>query len=168
MDLSASAVMTKDVKTVSPDLSVPELEEKLLYDRVTGYPVVEGDRLVGVVSRADLIRHLDLERSIVEIAADYYGTDFAAPRDNWVAEKTGRQVDQLQVRDVMSPYLIKVLPTEPLKHVAKLMMKEKVHRVLVTQGDQLQGVISAFDFVKLYSTERIGMTNAPFAGTGDY
>lgn len=168
MDLSASAVMTKNVKTVSSDLSVPDLEEKLLHDRVSGYPVVDGDRLVGVVSRADLIRHLDLERSIVEIAADYYGADFADPRDHWVAEKTGGQVDQLHVRDVMSPYLIKVLPTEPLKHVAKLMTREKVHRVLVTQGDHLLGVISAFDFVKLYSTERIGMANAPFAGTSDY
>ena len=114
MDLTASAVMTKGVKTVSADMSVPALEEKLHQDRVTGYPVVDGGRLVGVVSRADLIRHMDLERTIVELAADYYGQDFAAPREDWVAENTGLQVDQLHVRDVMSPYLIRVLPTEPL------------------------------------------------------
>ena len=168
MDLSASAVMTKDVKTVPPDMKVPVLEEKLLRDRVTGYPVVEGSRLVGVVSRADLIRQLDLERSIVQIAADYYGQDAASPRDDWIAETTGQQVDQLVVRDVMSPYLIKVLPTEPLHRVAKVMATERVHRVLVTQGEKLVGVISAFDFVKLYSKKRIGMTDAPFAGTDDF
>jgi CBS-domain-containing membrane protein len=51
-------VMTTDFARVGPDDSVEALAT-MMHDRdVTHVPVVEGDTLVGIVARGDLIRHL--------------------------------------------------------------------------------------------------------------
>jgi CBS domain-containing protein len=50
--------MEADFATVSPDDTLEQLAT-LMHDRdVTHVPVVEGDKLVGVVARGDLVRHL--------------------------------------------------------------------------------------------------------------
>jgi CBS domain-containing protein len=51
-------VMQKDCPTVSPDASLEDLAT-IMHDRdVTHVPVVDDDRLVGIVARGDLVRHL--------------------------------------------------------------------------------------------------------------
>ncbi|HEX4776554.1 MAG TPA: CBS domain-containing protein [Acidimicrobiia bacterium] len=51
-------VMEKDCATVRPDASLEDLAT-LMHDRdVTHVPVVDAGRLVGIVARGDLVRHL--------------------------------------------------------------------------------------------------------------
>jgi len=58
-------VMTEDVVTISPDADVEEVASLMVKRRVNPVPVVEEGRLVGIVSRADIIqmmaRDLDAE-----------------------------------------------------------------------------------------------------------
>lgn len=51
----ARDVMTSSVITVSPDVSLPEVTRLLTYHNVSGFPVCDDDKLVGVVSEADVI-----------------------------------------------------------------------------------------------------------------
>ncbi|MEQ9125676.1 MAG: CBS domain-containing protein [Alphaproteobacteria bacterium] len=51
-------VMTRSVKTIQPDASLAALARKLESCGVKRLPVVEGGKLVGVVSRADVVRAL--------------------------------------------------------------------------------------------------------------
>lgn len=55
-ELKIEEVMTKDVIIVSPDALMSELKEILQKSRISGCPVVDGQRLVGVVSIEDLIK----------------------------------------------------------------------------------------------------------------
>lgn len=52
---TARDVMTEDVVTVGPDQPLEDVAEILVRQRVNPLPVVENDRLVGIVSRADVI-----------------------------------------------------------------------------------------------------------------
>jgi CBS domain-containing protein len=52
----AKDVMTAEVKTIGPDESVDTLAERMIKERMKILPVVEGDRVIGVVTRADVIR----------------------------------------------------------------------------------------------------------------
>jgi CBS domain-containing protein len=52
----ARDVMTQDVVTIGPDEAVEALAALMVKRRVNPVPVVEAGRLVGVVSRADVIR----------------------------------------------------------------------------------------------------------------
>lgn len=55
----ARDVMTRDVVTVEPDAELEALAELMVRRRVNPVPVVEAGRLVGIVSRSDIIRTMD-------------------------------------------------------------------------------------------------------------
>ncbi len=52
------ASMTPDPITITPDAPLPRAIELLLEHKISGLPVVEGDRLVGIVTVTDLLRAL--------------------------------------------------------------------------------------------------------------
>jgi CBS domain-containing protein len=58
MELKARDVMTKRVYTASEETPLPELAEMMLTGRINRVPVVREGRLVGIVSRGDIVRAL--------------------------------------------------------------------------------------------------------------
>ncbi|MBC7251719.1 MAG: CBS domain-containing protein [Anaerolineae bacterium] len=68
-ELKIGDVMTKRLVTVTPDTSMAEFKEVLRVNRISGTPVVENGRLVGIISLEDLIKALsegDLEGPVCE------------------------------------------------------------------------------------------------------
>ena len=61
-ELRVREVMTTNVATITPDATMAELMELLRVRRIGGVPVVQNDRLVGIVSLEDLIKALDEQR----------------------------------------------------------------------------------------------------------
>ena len=57
-------LMSKDPVTVSHEASVTELAEIFLHKKVNPIPVMAGDRLVGIVSRADIVKLLAGEKDL--------------------------------------------------------------------------------------------------------
>lgn len=55
----ARDVMTREVVTVAPDAELETLAELMVLRRVNPVPVMQGGRLVGIVSRSDIIRMMD-------------------------------------------------------------------------------------------------------------
>jgi CBS-domain-containing membrane protein len=56
VDMLASEIMTHDVITVRPDMSISALAGLLASRGISAVPVISGDRLVGIVSEGDLLR----------------------------------------------------------------------------------------------------------------
>ncbi|MGH8698975.1 MAG: CBS domain-containing protein, partial [Burkholderiales bacterium] len=69
--MKAKDIMTTPVVTIAPDTTVREIAELLLERRISGVPVVEGGRLVGLVSEGDLLHRHEL------------GTDRERPARSW-------------------------------------------------------------------------------------
>jgi CBS domain-containing protein len=70
-------VMTRDVISVNVDAPVTDIVELMEEHRVKRVPVIDGDRVVGVVSRADLLRALSVTAR---------GRAQAAPDDRTIRE----------------------------------------------------------------------------------
>ncbi len=51
-------IMTKDVHTISSEASVEEASEHMIRHRINRLPVTEDNRLVGIVTRGDIIQGL--------------------------------------------------------------------------------------------------------------
>jgi predicted transcriptional regulator len=51
--------MTRDVEHIEADSSILEVAEKFLNSKFRRFPVLRGDRLVGQISRHDVMRALD-------------------------------------------------------------------------------------------------------------
>ena len=56
MGNAVELIMKRDVLTLSPQMSLRQMDEALIERNVSGAPVVEGARLVGVATRADALR----------------------------------------------------------------------------------------------------------------
>ena len=53
--MPVSAAMTKDCVSVAPDEALSHVLEKMVPRRLKAVPVVDGDRVVGIVARTDLL-----------------------------------------------------------------------------------------------------------------
>ena len=50
--------MTESVETIEPDRSIREAAQMMLENKFGCLPVVEGLRVVGIVTESDFVRHL--------------------------------------------------------------------------------------------------------------
>ena len=67
--LTVGEVMTRFVVTVAPDLPVTEAVGRMLRHRIGALPVVEGRRVVGILTRTDVLRaFLRLQRELLAFA----------------------------------------------------------------------------------------------------
>ncbi|RIK57672.1 MAG: hypothetical protein DCC57_01595 [Chloroflexi bacterium] len=66
----ASELMRDEVETVTPETEIYEVLERMLDPEITMLPVLEGDTLVGVVTRTDLVRLIEA----LESAPDQEGS----------------------------------------------------------------------------------------------
>ena len=158
---TAADVMRKDPVTASPAWSLAELERELCANRFSGFPVVEGGRLVGVVSRSDVVRQLALERSRAGAFSDYFrrdDADAAADEAELLEEErfVASRAAKLRVADVMSPPTFMVSPDTTVPEVAQLLVSKRIHRVPVADDDRLVGIISSLDLVALLAKDESG------------
>ena len=163
MKVFAKDVMQKDVKTVRPDLSMADLEHRIVDDGVSGFPVVEADGTVrGVVSARDVLNNVCSERDDVEMYAAFYEEDprmelSSIPKD-WISGEVGKRADDLNVSDLMNPNVISVTSDVSLHRVATLLAEKKIHRVLVIDDGQLAGIVTSSDIVRACGNEDIDIS----------
>lgn len=134
-------VMSKSVVSVAPEDSFERLAR--LFNRlgISGAPVVDATgRLVGVVSKTDLIR------GEWEAAPRGFDDFLRLPGDlPGPAEATGEGT----VGGIMSHAIVAVDEDDPVERAAALMDLHRIHRVLVTRQGRLSGVLSSLDLLKL-------------------
>lgn len=154
--LAAEDVMNRRVTTVAPDMTLPELEQKFLDERVSGFPVVDDGELVGIVSRSDVVRQLCVERSLSGMISDYYHEsalhDPVEPLEE-LAARVGVRIEMLRVRDVMTEHLYSVEPENSVGEVADLLVRHRIHRIPVIEEGRLVGLITSLDLVRLLCSD---------------
>jgi CBS domain-containing protein len=160
MDLVVKQIMQRSIRTIAPEVTLPELEKAFLKEGVSGFPVVDKGELVGIVSRSDIVRQLFLEHHAAERTSDFYFDETGfheVPLVTFdqIADRVGERIEKLQVKDVMSGGVIKVSPDQPLKMVAQTLADNHVHRVLVTEEGRLVGLVSSLDLVRLIANGRV-------------
>ena len=121
--------MMTPVVSVSPSMSLSELEEFFTAEGISGAPVKSdaGDT-IGIVSKTDVIQTLRLKK------AEKF-SEFFAP--------------QPTARDIMSYGAFYVEPDASVKSVANLMIDQQIHRVLVGDTHNVIGIISSHDLLEL-------------------
>jgi acetoin utilization protein AcuB len=123
--------MTRQLFTVDQDDLIEHLEEQMERYRFRHLPVVEGSRLVGLITRSDLWH---LSSSVLSTSA---------PEENAILHR-------LTAERVMTRECVTVAPDEPLASVAKLIWDTRVGCVPVVEQDgTLVGILTEGDFVRL-------------------
>ena len=125
--MRADEVMQKHVLAVSPELSLRDFEELLTAEDISGAPVTGPDaKLLGIASKTDIVRVL-----------------------SQVSEGYEQYFSQLTVEDIMSEDVVVAAPEDDVRSIARRMIDGQVHRVVVARGDEILGIISTFDLLRL-------------------
>jgi len=145
---SVKDVMNPDVMTVADEMTTGELARYLTEREISGAPVVDSQgHLIGVVSMTDIGRHV-AEPSEFEQSPEFY-RDSA---DDLTLEDFGqRAIEQsaATVRDVMTPVVHQVPASATVAEAARVMVREHIHRLVVTQGREPVGIITSMDLLRV-------------------
>ena len=146
--MRAMDVMTTNVITVGPDISVQEVAKILSERSISGVPVVDAEnRLVGIVSEGDLLHRVETgtERRVQRRRRSWWldtiGSEGELARD--YVKSHGRTA-----RDVMTSQVISVSDTTELADIANLLETKRIKRVPVVRDGKLVGIVSRANLVR--------------------
>ncbi|MEL7667041.1 MAG: CBS domain-containing protein [Actinomycetota bacterium] len=139
-------IMTKDPVTVERDLTVTDAARMMVEHRIGALPVLEGDRLVGLVTEGDLImRDVKVEFPTYLHLLDGF---IMYPPATARFESELKKAVGATVEDVMTPDPVTVQADTAVSDAATLMVERDVSRLPVLDGDRLVGIISKSDIVR--------------------
>ncbi len=174
--LSVRDIMQKNVVTVRIEDSVRSLARVLSDSEISGVPVLDrNDRVVGVASATDLVRlaaeesdvtlssvslrpnldratNLDVDEMDDLVEADPLG--FFLPEDSpfqgsEILERFPETTfDSVSVGDVMTPVSFSVNPDMPVPELCEFLVRGRIHRALVVEKDELQGIVTSQDVLR--------------------
>lgn len=141
-ELAVRDAMTHLVVAFRPRDKIPYATKRLLSNRISGAPVVEDGRVVGVVSEADLVKaYVPRTRR----ASRY-------PTHPMVALLQGgprNDVSKATVGDVMTTNVVSIGPDEGIFEAAAVIDHHGVRRLPVTDaGGCLVGIVARSDLVR--------------------
>jgi CBS domain-containing protein len=112
-------VMTADVVTVSPSMSVADVAREMIAREKGPLPVVEGGRVVAMVTDRDLVARV-----------------VAASRDP----------NTVRCEEIATKDLVTIRPDQDLREARRLLAQHQLDRLLVVEeGDRLVGILSEAD-----------------------
>jgi len=141
--MKASDIMTSPVITVQAHTPVREIAALLLEHRISAVPVLDGARLAGMVSEADLLHRHEI------------GTEEARRGPAWLRWLSGANSASDYVRahavhasDVMTREVFSAEADVDLGEIVALMERRNVRRVPIVRGAELVGIVSRADVVR--------------------
>jgi CBS domain-containing protein len=129
--MHVSDIMTLDPETCQPGDTLRDVARKMSEGDFGSMPVIEGDRLVGVVTDRDIA---------IRGVAEGLGSD-------------------AEVSQVMTPDPVCVSPDTDVEEAAEIMQEEQIRRLFVTDDDdRLIGVVALGDVALAEDEELSGET----------
>lgn len=139
-------VMTTPAIAIAREARVQELLALWKEHPVSGFPVVEGDRVVGVVSESDLVyRDRPLKPPVFVTILDAV---IPLELPNHFKEEIQKTVGA-RVADIMTAPAVTIDPDADVSKAAALLIDRKINRLpVVDAAGKLVGIISRTDIVK--------------------
>jgi CBS domain-containing protein len=149
--LKLKDIMTRDVVSAAPDMTIRDAMQLLSERHVSGAPVVDGGKVVGIFSSSDLLALL----------ADLNDT---TPSLTFRQRKSRTTpLEDITVDEVMTRKVQSLPPDCSIEEAAQVMVKKQIHRVLVMDGDILLGIVSTSDVAKAVAEHKIRSRTYVFA-----
>ena len=175
-------IMTSDVVTMSPDLSLRDAMDLLTARHITGAPVVSRGKVIGVISLTDLAEFaagtpgLPIGQPEVpewgELIDPFEFIDDEPPAAYFLQlwEDSGDDVadrialpegpewsglEEHTVGEAMNQRVVSLPPEASVEEAADVMRRAQIHRLLVMRDSQLLGVASTTDISRAVADHRL-------------
>jgi len=124
-DVTVGDMMSSPVTTVPPNLPVSEVITMMYSSKHLGFPVIERDTLVGMITLADVNRTSPIDR------------------------------EAMQVRDIMTRDLITLPPAAPVIDALKIMSARDIGRIPIVQDGRILGIVTRTDILKVTELRQV-------------
>jgi CBS domain-containing protein len=135
-------VMTESVFTVTPDTPLKAVATRMLEYGISGMPVVEGVRVLGVVSETDILfkeRVAPDRKGLVDWLV-HYGEDPPLAK-----------LDARTAGEAMTAPAVTIKPGRSVADAAALLLDLGIDRLPVVDGDELIGIVTRSDLVRAFT-----------------
>jgi len=150
--MKVSEVMTRDPVVVSGGAMVREAAGLLRKHRIGGLPVMDGEKLVGMITESDILRLLKTPGISEDLWLPSPLEIIEVPiREaiNWAhTQKALSHIGDQPVRKVMSSPAITVGEDDDMDAAAALMVGRRIGRLPVVKGQRLVGIVARADIVR--------------------
>jgi CBS domain-containing protein len=130
-------LMTTSVITTRPETSLREVARTLIANRISGLPVTEDHRLLGVVSESDIVMKIQ-------------GPD--APEEARLSQvmrdSRRRHLEAVTAGQAMTSPSVTIAPWVSIWAAASLMCEHRAHRLPVVADGELVGIVTCADIVR--------------------
>ena len=149
--LKVKDIMTRDVKTVSPETEITQAAKLLLSERINGVPVInETGELVGILCQSDLIA----QQKSIPIPSLFTLLDGYIPLT--LLNRLDKEVEKIAattVKNAMTPDPITVDSDTEIEKVASLMVEKNYHTLPVVDSGRLVGIVGKEDVLRILLSE---------------
>ena len=142
---TVSAILARkgsEVWSIGPDATVFDAIQTMADKNVGALPVVENDRLVGIISERDYTRKVILQ---------------------------GKSSKEARVKEIMTQQLVTATPGDSVSRCMQLMTEKRVRHLPILEGTHMVGVVSIGDLVSwLITAQRATIDNLEAFINRDY
>jgi CBS domain-containing protein len=125
-------IMTPEPLTITEDTALEEIAQVMEKNNVKRLPVIRGDKIVGIVSRANLLQAVaSLARQIPDPTAD----------DDHIRN---RVIDALEKND-WCPFGLSVIVREGIVHLSGVITEERSRQAAIVGAENVSGVKKVID-----------------------
>ncbi|MEK6698343.1 MAG: CBS domain-containing protein [Nitrospirota bacterium] len=137
-------IMTKQVHTIAPDKTLKECAQVLKQRNVNGLVVLEGAKVVGVITKTDLFK------AILPSYADIMEDEHHIASFEYIEERAHKLYDK-KVRDLMGAPPITIDGDMPVIKAGSLMILRRVKQLPVVDDGALKGIVTLTDIINYIS-----------------
>lgn len=129
--MTVDAIMSRNVESVGPDMSLMEIQDTLRKHGFRHLLVVEDNTLVGVISDRDVLR----------VISPFLNTLSEAPRDVKTLMRPAREV--------MRADPVSVRPDTSIEEAASILLEHTISCLPVVNEDhQIEGIVTSKDLLR--------------------
>lgn len=144
-------IMARKVVACIVTDSVSLVAKKLRKSGISGIPVMDGDKLVGIITESDILRLLRTPEYSRELWLPSPLELIEVPiRElvGWVEMKKALEdIGNMPVRNIMTKQVYTISPSDSLERAAEMMTEHDINRLPVIEGGKLVGIVTRGDII---------------------
>ncbi len=145
-------IMTRKPKTISAGMSIHDVVQFFRKHRIRGAPVVEGNKLVGLLTERELLDFMEVHefggKLWMPAPFDFIEAVLDVKEEVYEVRKEFEKLRKARVESVMNTDFVTVHPDTHVSEVADLMTEGSLTHVPVVDGDTLVGLVTRSDLIK--------------------
>ncbi|TAN38518.1 MAG: CBS domain-containing protein [Candidatus Methanoperedens sp.] len=150
--------MNIDVITCKPDDPVSTLVDLFKNNHISGMPVVENEKVVGIVSETDLLKLFKTPEISVDMLLPSPFEIIEMPLRSVIRfeefKKALEDIRMKPVRNIMKKKIYSISPDSTLEDASNMMVKYRVNRLPVIENGKLVGILVRSDIIRCLSKEQ--------------